>query len=133
MMMCLDTSVLSDYLRSDAAHHDEAASVIEGYEGTWYAPTPVLWEALRYGAQTQRQDGVRKTAAALDWLEPMPLTPDAAREAALVEAELLDQGTPINALDTLIAGIVREAGATLVTRDADFKRVKGMEVISPST
>lgn len=129
-MKCLDNSVLSDYLRSASPRYEQAATVIEGYDGTWYVPTPVLWEALRYGAQSHRQDGVRKTASALDWLEPLDVTSAAVREAALIEAELLDQGTPINAVDMLIAGIVREAGATLVTRDRDFDRVEGLEVES---
>jgi tRNA(fMet)-specific endonuclease VapC len=56
------------------------------------------------------------------------VTGDAAREAALIEAELLEQGTPINALDMLIAGVVRDAGATLVTRDSDFDSVAGLDV-----
>ncbi|ADJ16949.1 PilT protein domain protein (plasmid) [Halalkalicoccus jeotgali B3] len=46
----------------------------------------------------------------------------------MIEAELLDQGTPINAVDMLIAGIVREAGATIVTRDSDFNRIEGLQV-----
>ncbi len=127
-MRALDNSVLSDYLRSSSPCHEQAAEVIEAYRGTWYAPTPVLWEALRYSAQTQRREGVTRTVTALDWLAPLPVTGDAAREAALVEAELLEQGTPINALDMLIAGVVRDAGATLVTRDSDFDSVAGLDV-----
>ena len=46
----------------------------------------------------------------------------------LVDAELHDSGTPIGALDTLVAGIVREAGATLVTADDHFERVNGLDV-----
>jgi tRNA(fMet)-specific endonuclease VapC len=127
-MKALDNSVLSDYLRSNSPSHEQAAEIIETYDGTWYTPTPALWEALRYGAQTQRQAGVTRTVSALDWAEPLPVTRNAVREAALIEAELLDQGTPINALDMLIAGIVREAGATLVTRDSDFDSVDGLDV-----
>lgn len=127
-MKCLDSSVLSDYLRSDSPRHERAADVIESYRGVWYAPTPVLWEALRYGAQTKRREEVTETALALDWTEPLPATAAAVREAAVIEAELLDRGAPINAVDMLIAGIAREAGATIVTRDRDFSRVGGLAV-----
>ena len=127
-MNCLDSSLLSDYLRSESAGHERAVAVIEGYDGTWYAPTPVLWEMLRYGAQADRQDGVARTASALDWLEALPVSTAAVREAALIEAELLDRGAPINAVDMLIAGVVREAGGTIVTRDDDFEHVDGLTV-----
>lgn len=127
-MKCLDSSLLSDYLRSKSLGHERAAEVIEGYEGTWYAPTPVLWEMLRYGAQADRQEGVTRTVSALDWLEALPVTATTVREAALIEAELLDQGTPINAVDLLIAGVVREAGGTLVTRDSDFEHIQELTV-----
>lgn len=127
-MRCLDNSVLSDYLRSDNSRHEQAATVIESYDGAWYLPTPVLWETLRYGARASRKPGVIETEAALDWADPLPVTAGAVTEAALIEAELLDHGTPINALDMLIAGIVREAGATIVTRDSDFSRVDGLQV-----
>lgn len=127
-MKALDNSVLSEYLRTDSRYHDHAADVIESYTGTWYAPTPVLWEALRYAAQTQRRKGVATTVDALDWVAPLSLSRSAVREAACIEAELLDQGTPINPLDMLIAGVIREAGAVLVTRDSDFGRVDGLDV-----
>ncbi|WP_162994076.1 PIN domain-containing protein [Halalkalicoccus subterraneus] len=124
----MDNSVLSDYLRSDNPHHEQAADVIESYDGAWYLPTPVLWEALRYGAQASRKPGVTETEAALNWADPLPVTAGAVTETAMIEAELLDQGTPINPLDMLIAGIVREAGAEIVTRDSDFSRIGGLRV-----
>lgn len=127
-MKALDTSVLIEYLRSDNRYHDHTADVIESYTGTWYAPTPVIWEALRYAAQTQRHKGVETTVAALDWLVPLPLSIDVVQEAACIEAELLDEGTPINPLDMLIAGVIREAGAVLVTRDSDFNHVDDLDV-----
>jgi predicted nucleic acid-binding protein len=35
----------------------------------------------------------------------------------------------INCLDVLIAGVVREIGAELVTRDEYFRAVDGLEVV----
>ncbi|KYH24895.1 hypothetical protein HAPAU_29870 [Halalkalicoccus paucihalophilus] len=59
----------------------------------------------------------------LDWVEALLGTTAAVREAALTEAELLDQGAPINAVDMLIAGVVREADGTIVTHDGDFEPI----------
>jgi tRNA(fMet)-specific endonuclease VapC len=63
-------------------------------------------------------------------LEASSVTQAAAVEAATIEAELLDRGRQINALDVLFAGVVREAGRTIVTRDSDFERVEGLQVES---
>lgn len=58
------------------------------------------------------------------------MTEAAAREAALVEAELLDTGHPINLGDVLVAGVCRHHGTGIVTRDDRFERVEGLEVIA---
>ena len=52
----------------------------------------------------------------------------AAKEAALIEAELLDAGERVNLGDTLIAGVCRHNGARIVTRDKHFERVQGLDV-----
>ncbi|MFC7080616.1 PIN domain-containing protein [Halorussus caseinilyticus] len=66
----------------------------------------------------------------LDWVEPLPMTDATAREAALVEAELLDTGNRINLGDVLIAGICRHNGARIVTRDDHFERVQELDVLA---
>lgn len=64
----------------------------------------------------------------LDWLEPVALTIGAAANAARIDAELHSNGEPMGSLDTLIAGVARDAGATVVTRDAHFERVANLDV-----
>lgn len=46
-----------------------------------------------------------------------------------MDAELHGTGEPIGAIDTLIAGVVRAAGGTIVTREAHFERVGGLDVV----
>jgi len=41
--------------------------------------------------------------------------------------ELHANGTPIGSLDILVAGVVREAGGTLVTAGGHFDHVDGLE------
>lgn len=63
-----------------------------------------------------------------DLVEPFDLTVDVAADAARIEVELHGDGRPIGAMDTLIAGVVRESGGTLVTADSHFEDVRDFDV-----
>lgn len=124
-MIALDTTFLLDYL--DGV--DDAAAYLEDHEDKpFFAPSLALFEVYRGAARTGGADQVERVESALDWVEPLPLDAPAAREAALVEAELLAAGDPVNLGDALIAGVCRHNGARVVTRDRDFDRVPGLDV-----
>lgn len=124
-MIAFDTSFLLDYL--DGV--DETAAYIEANEDSpFFAPSLALFEVYRGVARSGGRDGFEQVSSALDWLEPLALSEPATREAALVEAELLDSGERINLGDALIAGICRYNGARIVTRDDHFERVDGLAV-----
>jgi len=124
-MIVLDTSFLLDYL--DGV--DATAEFLDEHKTEpLFAPSLVLFEVYRGGARTGGRAGLDEVVTGLDWLEPLALTEPAAREAALVEAELLESGERINLGDTLIAGVCRHHGARIVTRDDHFDRVDGLEV-----
>lgn len=124
-MNCLDTNALIDYLDGK----DAIGEFLEEHETQpYFCPTIALHEVFVGAARMRGKDGVQDARADLDWVEPLPLSADGAAEAALVKAELLDSGTPIGAMDTLIAGTIREVGGTLITADEHFKRVDGLEV-----
>ena len=76
------------------------------------------------------REGIERVATGLDWIEPLRMTDETAREAAMIEAELLEEGQSINLGDVLIAGVCRHNGARLVTRDGHFERVAGLETMS---
>lgn len=124
-MIALDTTFLVDYLDGETA----AGEFLRNREGhTWFAPTLALFEAYRGATRTAEREGIERVAEGVGWVEPLPLTDEAAKEAAVIEAELLDKGEPVNLGDVLIAGVCREAGARLVTRDEDFQCVDDLEV-----
>lgn len=126
-MIAFDTSFLLDYL--DGV--DATAAYLEAHEGEpLFAPSLVLFEVYRGGARVDGREELERVVSALDWVDPLPLTDGAAREAALVEAALLDAGDRINLGDTLVAGICRHNGARLVTRDEHFGRVPALDVDS---
>jgi predicted nucleic acid-binding protein len=123
-MIAFDTSFLLDYL--DGV--DDTAAYLEAHEDApLFAPSLVLFEVYRGVVRTGGRDEIDRVTSALDWVEPLPLSNAAAKEAALVEAELLDSGERINLGDTLIAGVCRHNGARIVTRDDHFDRVDGLE------
>ena len=128
-MKAVDTTFLVDYLTED----DDEGPVAEFLETTenepLYAPTLVLNEVYRGAVFADGAETVDDLARRLEWLERLPFTDASAREAVAVERELKADGEPINRLDVLIAGVVREVGAELVTRDEHFCAVDALEVV----
>jgi predicted nucleic acid-binding protein len=124
-MHCLDTNALLDYL--DGV--ESIGAYLEAGQRPYFSPTIVLYEVFVGAARLRGETGVTDVRSDLEWVRPLPLTVDGAAEAALVDTELWTAGSPIGAMDTLIAGIVREAGATLVTSDRHFRRVDALDVV----
>ncbi len=126
-MIVFDSTFLVDYLNEE----DAAAAFLEEHDGKpFFAPSLALFEAYRGAARSVGHDGVERVTTGLDWIEPLDLTEPVAREAATIEAELLEDGTPINLGDVLIAAVCRHNGGQLVTRDADFDAVDDLELVS---
>jgi len=121
----LDANAVIDYLHGN----DGIGEYLDDYGHLpQFAPTVVLHEVFTGAARVRGRDGVEETREDLDWLEPLELSADGAAEAALVRAELQDAGTPIGPLDTLIAGMVRDSGGTLITADDHFEHVSRLDV-----
>ena len=124
-MNCLDTSVLIDYLEGEAS----VGEFVESHDREpLFAPTPALQEVFIGAVRARGDDGLERVRSDLDWVEPIDLTIDTAAEAARIDGELHAAGEPIGPLDTLIAGVVRHANGTIVTRDNHFTRVDGLDV-----
>lgn len=125
-MLALDTSFLIDYLDGAPA---AGAFIEERRTQPFHAPTLALFEVYRGGARTGGREHVERVRDALEWVTPLPLDDTVAEEAAIIEAELLDAGEPVNLGDVLIAGVCRHHGADLVTRDGHFETVDELTVV----
>lgn len=123
-MIALDTSFLVDYLDGEAR---AMAFLDDHVDDPLFTPAISLFEVYRGAAGTTGGSSVGDVAAALDWVEPLPIDDAAAREAAVVEVELLDAGRRVNLGDVLIAGVCRRHGARIVARDDHFDRIDGVE------
>lgn len=124
-MIAADTSFLVDYLDGVQA---AGAYVEANRDEPITAPSLSLFEVYRGAARADGRDQVEQAASNLSWIDPLPLDDPAAREAAVIEAELLESGDRINLGDVLVAGVCRRHGARIVTSDSHFDRVDGLDV-----
>ncbi|GAA0240720.1 hypothetical protein GCM10009000_065440 [Halobacterium noricense] len=63
-----------------------------------------------------------------DWATVIPFDEAATREAALIQRELREDGTPVKTPDVMIGAIARSVGGTVVTRDSDFDHIRNLPV-----
>ena len=126
-MTIADTDVLIDYL----AGTGPAVEPVEAELARGSLRTTVITRfELLSGARTSRQrDAILDLLAAVPAL---PLGDAAADHAALVRRGLDASGDAIGMADCLIAGIVLEHDATLLTRNRrHFARVPGLRLSVP--
>ncbi|GAB6063597.1 type II toxin-antitoxin system VapC family toxin [Deferrisoma palaeochoriense] len=91
----------------------------------------VTLSELEYGVEKSSRPEQNRLALTrfLAPLEILPYDDEAARTYGRVRAHLERQGTPIGALDTLIAAHALAVGCTLVTNnEREFRRVPGLRM-----
>lgn len=86
---------------------------------------------LKYGCE-KSADPEKNRLALMEFLSPLtilPFAPSAAQHYGEIRAQLERDGTPVGAMDLLIAAHARSINATLVTNNTrDFKRIKGLNI-----
>jgi hypothetical protein len=137
-LIVLDTNVVSDILRAEAAPEVVAWSRL--FPRTTLFTTIITEAELRYGIACL-PSGARRTALEAsinailgDWLgrQSLPLNSDATIHYAAFRARRKALGNPVHAPDALIAGIaIAHGAAAIATRDvADFEGC-GLPIINP--
>ena len=95
-------------------------------------PATVLGE-LEAGFELGRRSRENRTALSTFLEEPfvtvLPTTPEVARRYGQVFARLREAGTPIPTNDIWIAAAAIDAGGRLVTFDAHFSQVRGLDCL----
>ena len=121
--MILDTNAISAWAENDRA----LLGVLRG-DRLWYLPSIALGE-YRYGVlNSNRRELLER------WLEQIEaacvvLAPDAATAShyAAIRDALRRASTPVPYHDIWIAALARQHGLAVVTRDAHFDRVPGLQ------
>ena len=128
MRYMLDTSICSYVLRS------RPPSVKARFEktgpGALAVSTVVLAELLYGAARHPKAVAIRREIADLvSRLTVIPWDEAAAEHYGALRAALEKAGTPLGAMDMMIAAHARSVGATLVSNDVrHFDRVEGLRV-----
>ena len=119
-MVCLDTSVLIDYLLGDKNVIKLVESHIESGDG-------VCTTAITEYELNKHHDKLKRELAKglLDTLHVYYFDRNSAIEASKVFQSLSDAGKMINENDILIAGIAIANNQLLVTRDKRFNDISG--------
>jgi len=125
-MHLLDTNTVIYFFKGEGGIADRLFELPPADVGL---PSIVLFE-LEAGIAKSRASRRRRTQLThlTSAVEIIPFGEAEARAAANVRADLEQAGTPIGALDTLIAGTALAANATLETRNGkEFGRVVGLK------
>jgi predicted nucleic acid-binding protein len=126
MAIILDTNALSAFVDGE-----EKLLLALKTETEIAIPTVVLGEYL-YGIQQSRlrvsyQAWIKKH---LPLFELLPVIRETAERYSDIRRELKAAGTPIPTNDLWIAAIARHHHMPLVTRDAHFRAIRGLEVLA---
>lgn len=126
MRYLLDTNVWIHYLKNAAS---PIASRLRQTPASDVAVCSVVWAELLHGARKyerrdERQARVERTLAPY---QSLPFDDAAARRYAVIRDDLETRGEVIGSNDLLIAAIALNHGLVLVTNDAGFGRVTGLQ------
>lgn len=125
----LDTNILSKIIKQpDGPLGKRIRQLSDVHPGALV--TSIICECeLSFGAARVNSAMLSGRIFSLMQLIPaLPLTADVVSHYATVRSHLERAGTPIGPNDTLIAAHARVLGATLVSGDAEFARVPGLQV-----
>jgi tRNA(fMet)-specific endonuclease VapC len=126
-MYVLDTNTLIYYFKGQGQVAQNLAN-IDFQEIS--IPTIVLFE-LQVGIakSTSPAKRTQQLQQLLNRVNLVPFDRNGALAAAIIRAQLEQQGTPIGSLDILIAGTAVALQATLVTHNiSEFSRVSGLAI-----
>ena len=117
LMVCLDTSILIDYLKGERG----VVALVASYSKEETLSTTVIseYELLRHPDKLKRD-------LAQEFLATMKIyyfDREAAAESSRIYRNLKAEGNEVNENDILIAGISLSNKELLITRDGDFKHI----------
>lgn len=127
-MTFLDASVIIDYLEGI----DSVVSSVDDQD-TLFTASICAYEVLEGEVFGPGKTDVFQTRQAFGRVQALDFIEAIAIEAANLQADLLQEGTPVSPRDTMIAATAQSTGDILVTADADFEAFsETMDVVTLS-
>jgi tRNA(fMet)-specific endonuclease VapC len=128
-MPVLDTSFLVDLMRGE----EEALDALARIEGEYrdLSITVVNLLELFRGAylSERREENIAKVMEIVENLDTIGISWDTYPIYGTLSLALKEKGISVNEFDAVIAALVLETDGLIVTRDRDFERIPGLEVI----
>lgn len=128
-MAVLDTNIMVSLLKDEGA----AKQRIESLEqtGETISTTAITAYELLKGAQisSRSEENLAKVRELISSLDVLGLSMGACEQASKIYRDLRGRGKMIGEFDILIAAIVKALDERLVSKDADFKSIHGLEVL----
>jgi len=125
--MILDTSFMIDYLRGDEGAGDAMENVGVAYLSS--VTVMELWEEIRLAESTESE----RTAVEgfLKDIDELAFTRECAMTAGRLNAELVENGTPVDEIDVMIAATAVVHDKPVLTRnEAHFGAIEGVKVVT---
>lgn len=124
--MILDTTFVIDLFRKDKSAVDKARELDSRGEALFTTAVTIfeLWQGL--GAKKEKKK--ENLAQFVEAFGLLNFDPESAKHAGEIHAELKSRGLPIDAGDSMIAGMALHLSQPLLTRDKHFSRVKGIRI-----
>lgn len=124
----LDTDILSAFLRGEPKVVARAKAYVEEY-GALNLSVITYYEMRNGLLYKDARKQMERFESFIGLSQVLPLTLEAAKRAAGIQAELRKKGAVIGHTDTLIAGVALTNGLHLATNNtAHFKRIKSLEL-----
>ena len=116
-MVCLDTSIVIEYLNGDEAIVKLLLSYLR--EESLSTTSVTEYELLKHRSEVKRQEAKEF----LSKIKVYYLDDEASKQSSQIYRDLKAKGKEINENDILIAGIAFSKNETVLTRDEDFKHI----------
>ena len=130
-MIVLDTNILIEF----EAHNVELIKFLQNLTKKFLSKpyiTSANYSEFLYGFIKESPKKQEKAIEFLEEYELLNTSKNSSRLLAKIKYELEKKGKMIPIFDVLIASIVMDKKAMLITFDEHFKNIEGLEVIIPS-
>ncbi len=122
-MAILDSSALIDLLSGT----DKGRQLKEKYQSLSTTTTAICINEVLIGLSQKEREATREYLLSL---EILPFDTAAAFKSLELENELYKKGIPLSKLDLFIASVCLTHKLPLITTDEDFKKVKGLSILT---
>lgn len=127
-MLVFDTNILIDIEKGNKEIKEQLLKQSLAYGGN-PSITALTYAEFLFGYLSKRKEAIEQALEILSLYDVLHTTKESAQLIAELQYSLEKKGTPLPLADIITAAIVLAHGATLVTRDKDFKKIEKIKLL----